>query len=94
MDDRLAKELRAAIDQHSDSPELRELWLRVLGLQLLSEDLSRPTNPQSKNADRRDESESNESVDPSLVASSKSVPSSDADGEQPLSDNDSLNPSA
>ena len=40
MDDRLAKELRAAIDEHADSPELRELWLRVLGLQLLAEDLS------------------------------------------------------
>jgi hypothetical protein len=40
MEDRVAKELRAAIDRHSDSPELRELWLRVLGLQLLAEDLT------------------------------------------------------
>jgi hypothetical protein len=54
MDDRLSKELRAAIDEHADSPELRELWLRVLGLQLLAEDLSqqedKPLDP-AKQAD-------------------------------------------
>jgi hypothetical protein len=46
MEDRVAKELRAAIDRHSDSPELRELWLRVLGLQLLAEDLTQRANAQ------------------------------------------------
>jgi hypothetical protein len=40
MEDQIAKQLRAAIDRHSESLELRELWLRVLGLQLLAEELS------------------------------------------------------
>jgi hypothetical protein len=50
MDDRIAKELRSALDQHSDSPELRELWLRVLGLQLLAEDLTRQAKEQTERA--------------------------------------------
>jgi hypothetical protein len=37
MDDRIARELRLAIDRHAANPELHELWLRVLGLQLLVE---------------------------------------------------------
>jgi hypothetical protein len=41
MDNRIAEELRTAINKHSEYPELRELWLRVLGLQLLADDLSR-----------------------------------------------------
>jgi hypothetical protein len=40
MDDRIATELRLAIDRHAANPELRELWLRVLGLQLLVESAS------------------------------------------------------
>ena len=71
MDDRIAKELRAAIDQHADSPELRELWLRVLGLQLLADDLSHAAQPRQQNA--------NESIDPSLAANSKALPQSCAD---------------
>jgi hypothetical protein len=50
MDDRIAKELRIALDRHSDSPELRELWLRVLGLQLLAEDLTRQAKEQTQRA--------------------------------------------
>ena len=79
MDHRLAKELRAAIDQHADSPELRELWLRVLGLQLLADDLSHPAQPEQQNANERDESAANESIGPSLAVSSKALPHSDAD---------------
>ena len=63
MDDRLAKELRAAIDQHSDSPELRELWLRVLGLQLLAEELSQPANLQPQNLNDPGESAADKNVD-------------------------------
>jgi hypothetical protein len=37
MDDRIARELRLAIDRHAANPEMHELWLRVLGLQLLVE---------------------------------------------------------
>jgi hypothetical protein len=46
MEDRVARELRAAIDRHSETPELRELWLRVLGLQLLVEDLTERAHAQ------------------------------------------------
>ena len=46
MDERIAKELRNAIERHSESPELHELWLRVLGLQLLAEDLAQKAKGQ------------------------------------------------
>ena len=54
MEDRIAKELRAAIDRHSDSPELRELWLRVLGLQLLAKDLTQQANGQIEDSAPKD----------------------------------------
>jgi hypothetical protein len=47
MEDQVSRELRAAIDRHSESPELRELWLRVLGLQLLAEDLTEQAKGQT-----------------------------------------------
>jgi hypothetical protein len=50
MEDKIAKELRSAIDRNSDSPELRELWLRVLGLQLLAEDLTQQAKDQTERA--------------------------------------------
>jgi hypothetical protein len=50
MEDQIAKELRSAIDRNSDSPELRELWLRVLGLQLLAEDLTQQAKEQTERA--------------------------------------------
>jgi hypothetical protein len=50
MEDEIAKELRSAIDRHSDSPELRELWLRVLGLQRLAEDLTQQAREQAEPA--------------------------------------------
>jgi hypothetical protein len=54
MEDQVARELRAAIDRHSDSPELRELWLRVLGLQLLAEDLTEQSSRQHHQSPSKD----------------------------------------
>jgi hypothetical protein len=50
MEDQIARELRSAIDRNSDTPELRELWLRVLGLQLLAEDLTQQAKEQTERA--------------------------------------------